>query len=159
MRCTHGGRMRHDLDDIDRRILDLLRENARRTVADIAEHVSLSPAPVRRRIDRLETLGVITGYTVVVDDAKLGQRLEAFTELRFAGNASLEEISSTVSRLPEVRTLFMTAGDPDALVWLSVTDLTDLKRVVDTLRRTRPVIGTKTLMVLDSWTRPLGARF
>lgn len=150
--------MRPDLDDIDRQILDLLRADARRTVADIAQRVSLSAAPVKRRIDRLEALGVITGYTVVVDDAKLGARLEAFTELSFAGNASLEEISATVTRLPEVRTLFMTAGDPDALVWLSVTDLVDLKRIVDTLRRSKSVTGTKTLMVLDSWSRPLDAR-
>ena len=150
--------MRPDLDDIDRQILDLLRADARRTVADIAQRVSLSAAPVKRRIDRLEALGVITGYTVVVDDAKLGARLEAFTELRFAGTASLEEISATVTRLPEVRTLFMTAGDPDALVWLSVTDLADLKRIVDTLRRSKSVTGTKTLMVLDSWSRPLDAR-
>jgi Lrp/AsnC family leucine-responsive transcriptional regulator len=144
----------HELDEIDWQILDLLRSDARRTVADIAKRVSLSQAPVKRRIDRLEAMGVITGYTVLVDQTKLGQRLEAFTELRFAGNASPDEITATVSRLPEARALFMTAGDPDALVWLQVQDLDDLKRVIDRLRRSEKVTGTKTLMVLDTRTPP-----
>jgi Lrp/AsnC family leucine-responsive transcriptional regulator len=141
-----------ELDEIDRQILELLRRDARRTVADIARRVSLSAAPVKRRIDRLEAIGVITGYTVVVDDAKLGRHLEAFVELKFAGNASVDEISSSVDSLTEVRALFMTAGDPDALVWLSVEDLSDLRRIVNHLRRHPRVTGTKTLMVLDTWT-------
>jgi DNA-binding Lrp family transcriptional regulator len=143
-----------NLDDIDREILALLYENARRTVADIAARVNLSPAPVKRRIDQLEATGVIKGYTVVVDHERLGDRLEAFTELRFAGNASVEDISATVAGMPEVRAFFTTAGDTDALVWLSVADLADLKRVIDRLRRSGRVTGTKTLMVIDKWTPP-----
>jgi Lrp/AsnC family leucine-responsive transcriptional regulator len=145
---------RPTLDDTDRQILALLHENARRTVADIAERVNLSPAPVKRRIDHLEASGVIKGYTLIVDHEQLDDRLEAFTELRFMGNASVEDISATVAGMPEVRALFTTAGDPDALVWLSVADLTDLKRVVDRLRRSGRVTGTKTLMVIDKWTPP-----
>jgi DNA-binding Lrp family transcriptional regulator len=144
----------HDLDDIDRQIIELLRADARRTVADIAKRVNLSQAPVKRRIDRLEALGVIIGYTVLVDPAKLGQRLEAFTELRFTGKTNVEEIMATTSRLPEVRAMFTTAGDPDALLWLEVQDLGDLKRVIDRLRRSGRVTGTKTLMVIDRWTPP-----
>jgi Lrp/AsnC family transcriptional regulator, leucine-responsive regulatory protein len=141
-----------ELDDVDRRILDLLREDARRTVTDIARRVSLSAAPVKRRIDRLEEIGVIAGYTVVLDEAKLGRHIDAFVELKFAGHASVEEISATVESLSQVRALFMTAGDPDALVWLSVEDLSELKRSVNQLRRSQLITGTKTLMVLDTWT-------
>ncbi len=50
-------------DDIDRKIIGLLREDARRTVRDISKRVDLTVAPVRRRIDRLESTGVIEGYT------------------------------------------------------------------------------------------------
>jgi len=143
-----------ELDDIDRRILDLLRADARRTVADIAARVNLSPAPVKRRIDRLEATGVITGYTALVDPGKLGQRLDAFVELRFAGDTNVEEITGTTTSLPEVRAVFTIAGDPDALVWVRVQDLGDLKRVIDRLRRSGRVTGTKTLMVMDMWTPP-----
>jgi DNA-binding Lrp family transcriptional regulator len=68
---------------------------------------------------------------------------EAFIELKFAGTASIEEISSSVERLPQVRALFMTAGDPDALVWLGVEDLSHLKRIVNELRRNKRITGTR----------------
>jgi DNA-binding Lrp family transcriptional regulator len=145
------------LDDIDLQIVALLRENARRTLGDIGRHVSLSAPAVKRRIDRLEAAGVITGYTVVVDDAKLGRPLEAFTELRFAGNTEVADIAGVARGLPEVQAVFTIAGDPDALVWIRVKDVKDLTRVIDLLRRSGRVTGTKTLMVLDTWTQGLAA--
>ena len=130
------------LDEVDRAILELLAEDARRTVADIADRVNLSPAPVRRRIDRLERMGVIAGYTVVLDHAKVGAAIEAFTEL-------LE----TVGRLPEVEDVFTTAGDPDALARIRVDDMDHLQEVINKLRKSGKVTGTKTLMVLGRWSR------
>jgi Lrp/AsnC family leucine-responsive transcriptional regulator len=142
-----------DLDATDIEIIDLLRSDARRTLADIGERVSLSSAAVKRRIDRLERDGVITGYTVLVDHGKLGQPLQAFTELRFAGNLPVDEIARVGEGIPEVQTIFTTAGDPDALAWIRVRDVEDLKRVIDLLRRSGRVTGTKTLMVLGTSTR------
>ena len=142
------------VDDTDRQIIALLRENGRRTVADIAERVSLSAAPVKRRIDRLERLGVITGYTVQLDHSKLGSSVEAFTELRFTGSGDVDEIVAALSELPEVREVFTIAGDTDALVRIRVDDMEHLKRIVNVMRRSGRVTGTKTLMVLDRWSRP-----
>jgi Lrp/AsnC family leucine-responsive transcriptional regulator len=144
-----------ELDIIDHQILELLSRNARRTMADIAERVSLSPSAVTRRIDRLERDGVISGYTVVIDHAKAGRPLQAFTEVRFSGTADLEEIRATASTLPEVQAVFATAGDPDALVWLRVPDVERLGHVIEQLRRSGRVTGTKTLIVVDTWTRRL----
>jgi DNA-binding Lrp family transcriptional regulator len=141
------------IDDTDRAILALLRENARRTVADIATRVNLSPAPVKRRIERLERLGVIVGYTVVTDETKLEGAVEAFTELRYVGTADFEAIVAVVSEIPEVQEIFTIAGDPDALVRIRVHDVDHLKHVVNILRRTEHVTGTKTLMVLDRWSQ------
>ncbi len=139
-----------DLDATDLEIIELLRRDARRTFADIAERVALSAPAVKRRVDRLEREGFITGYTVRVDHAKLGQPLQAFTELRFAGNSTVDEIAGIAGDIPEVQTIFTTAGDPDALAWIRVRDVDDLKRVIDLLRRSGRVTGTKTLMVLGT---------
>jgi Lrp/AsnC family leucine-responsive transcriptional regulator len=105
---------------------------------------------VKRRVDRLEQDRVITGYTVLVDHARLGQPLQAFTELRFTGNSPVDEIAGIAHDIPEVQTIFTTAGDPDALAWIRVKDVEDLKRVIDLLRRSGHVTGTKTLMVLGT---------
>lgn len=138
------------LDETDLEIIELLREDARRTLADVAERVSLSAPAVKRRVDRLERERVITGYTVQVDHALLGRPLQAFTELRFAGNLPVDQIAGIAAGIPEVQTIFTTAGDPDALAWIRVRDVDDLKRVIDLLRRSGRVTGTKTLMVLGT---------
>lgn len=142
-----------NLDAVDRQIIDLLRTDARRTVRDIAEEVHLSPAPVKRRIDRMERLGVIAGYTVVLDESKVQPALEAFTELRFEGDTDVEQMLSAAMRMPEVLEAYTTAGDPDLLVRLRVDDVVALQRVVNQLRRSGQVTGTKTLMVLGRWYR------
>lgn len=139
-----------ELDATDLEIVDLLREDARRTLADVGERVSLSAPAVKRRVDRLERDGVIVGYTALVDHALLGRPLQAFTELRFAGNLPVDQIAGIARDIPEVQTIFTTAGDPDALAWIRVRDVDDLKRVIDLLRRSGRVTGTKTLMVLGS---------
>ncbi|HEX3909230.1 MAG TPA: Lrp/AsnC family transcriptional regulator [Solirubrobacteraceae bacterium] len=139
-----------ELDATDLEIIELLRADARRTLADVAARVSLSAPAVKRRIDRLERERVITGYTVQVDHALLGRPLQAFTELRFAGNLPVDQIAGIAAGIPEVQTIFTTAGDPDALAWIRVRDVEDLKRVIDLLRRSGRVTGTKTLMVLGT---------
>lgn len=141
------------VDDVDRAILELLLENGRRTVTEIAERVNLSPAPVKRRIDRLERIGVITGYTAIIDQSRLGAGFEAFAELRFAGTTKVAAITAAATSLPEVIEVFTVAGDPDALVRIRVNSVQHLEQVVDNLRRNGQVIGTKTLMVLGSWRR------
>lgn len=146
------------IDGTDLEILDLLTKDARRTLADIGKAVSLSAPAVKRRVARLEDLGVIRGFTVVIDHEKLGRPIEAFTELRFGGKAKVADIAGIAAELPEVDAVYTTAGDPDALVHLRVQDVADLTRVIDLLRRSGKVTGTKTLMVLASETETAANR-
>lgn len=146
------------LDDTDLRILELLRSDARRTIADIAASVNLSAAPVKRRIDRMERLGVIAGYTVLVNEAKMGPSIDAFAELRIPGTAAIDEIVGAVIGIAEVTEVFTLAGDPDALVRIRIDDVDHLKQVINQLRLSGTFTGTKTLMVLDHWSRARDAR-
>ena len=72
---------RHELDHIDAKILNLLRENARMPLKEIAEHVFLSSPAVSARIERLEKEGYITGYQVKLNPALLGYPIKAFINL------------------------------------------------------------------------------
>ncbi|MEV4470628.1 Lrp/AsnC family transcriptional regulator [Nonomuraea salmonea] len=142
-----------EVDDIDHQVLRLLREDGRRTFSEMAERIGLSVAAVKRRVDRLKELGVITGFAVQIDYAKLGWGIEAFTELRYPGTTPVAEIIRTATDVPEVQAVFTIAGDPDALIHVRVRDLGHLQQVIDRLRRAGNVTGTKTLLVLGSWTR------
>jgi DNA-binding Lrp family transcriptional regulator len=138
------------LDETDQSILRHLTEDARVSASEIGRRVRLSPAAAKRRIDRLEYLGIITGYTATIDYAKLGNAIQAFVELRFDGSTKVGDIDRTVADVPEVIEAFTTAGDPDALARIRVNDLDHLKQVIDRIRRTGRVTGTKTLIVLGS---------
>jgi DNA-binding Lrp family transcriptional regulator len=143
-----------DPDGIDHAIVDLLLLDGRATLAELGKAVGLSAPAVKRRLDRLEEGGVITGYTARVDHAKLGRTIEAFTELRFGGKTKVADIAGVAADLPEVEAVHTLAGDPDALVHLRVRDVADLTRVIDLLRRSGRVTGTKTLIVLASEINP-----
>jgi Lrp/AsnC family leucine-responsive transcriptional regulator len=141
------------VDDVDRQILLLLGENARRTFGDIGSHVGLTAPAIKRRVDRLERTGVIQSYTAVINPALLGQTLEAVVELRFAGRTRVHDIENIAPDVPQIRAIFTVAGDPDALAWIRVGDVQELKTVVDQLRNGAEITGTKTLIVLDRSTR------
>ena len=66
---------------------------------------------------------------------------------------SKEGISGLAASTPDVEAVFTIAGDPDALVWIRIQNVAHLRRVIDQLRRSGRVTGTKTLMVLDTWRR------
>lgn len=142
-----------DIDEIDERLLRLLVDDGRRTFSDMATDVGLSVGAVKRRVDRMRTAGVITGFTAQIDQSKLGWGVEAFTEVRFGGRTRVADIIDTARNLAEVQAVYTIAGDPDALVHLRVRDMNHLQDVIDGLRRTGQVTGTKTLMVLGHWIR------
>ncbi len=140
------------IDATDRQIIELLRQDGRMSVAEISRAVSLSPAPVARRIERLEQTGVIRGYTALIDDHLSGS-VEAFTEIRLMGNVETTEVAKILRDLPEIISFYTIAGDPDALVRIRVEDVDHLQRVVNTMRRTGKLTASKTLIVMHSWNR------
>ncbi|MBZ4014284.1 MULTISPECIES: Lrp/AsnC family transcriptional regulator [Streptomyces] len=142
-----------EVDDIDHRLLRLLREDGRRTFSEMSAEVGLSVAAVKRRVDRLKDIGVITGFAAQIDQSKLGWGIEAFVELRYAGTTRVNEIVRSAYNVPEVQAVFTIAGDPDALIQVRVRDIAHLQQVIDGLRSAGRVTGTKTLMVLGSWSR------
>jgi Lrp/AsnC family transcriptional regulator, leucine-responsive regulatory protein len=150
--------MEAQIDGTDIEIVELLLADGRRTLADLGSAVGLSAPAVKRRLARLEELGVILGYTARVDHAKLGRPIEAFTELRFAGDTEVSKIAGVADGISEVDTIYTIAGDPDALVHLRVRDLAGLTGAIDKLRRSGRVTGTKTLMVLDTHEPRAGRR-
>ncbi|POX40656.1 AsnC family transcriptional regulator [Streptomyces sp. Ru73] len=141
------------VDEIDHRLLRLLREDGRRTFSEMSAEVGLSVAAVKRRVDRLRDIGVITGFAAQIDQSKLGWGIEAFVELRYAGTTRVNEIVRSAYNVPEVQAVFTIAGDPDALIQVRVRDIAHLQQVIDGLRSAGRVTGTKTLMVLGSWSR------
>ncbi|MEV6902615.1 Lrp/AsnC family transcriptional regulator [Amycolatopsis sp. NPDC051372] len=145
------------VDDIDLRLVEFLRLDGRRSYADMAAEVGLSLPAVKRRVDRLQAAGVITGFTAQIDYTKLGWNIEAFTELRYTGRTRPPDIERLARDLPEVRAVYLIAGDPDALCHIRARDVTHLRQVIDAIRVSGGVVGTKTFITLGSSTEAVEA--
>jgi DNA-binding Lrp family transcriptional regulator len=139
------------LDQTDHKILALLRENSRRTLADIGGHVSLSVAAVKRRVGRLERDGVIKGYTARIDSSLLGEAIEVVMEVYCADRTSPGDIRPSFEHLDEVVTGFTVSGEPDVLLRLRVDSVSHLEEVVERVRRDPNVVRTRTMLVLSTF--------
>jgi Lrp/AsnC family leucine-responsive transcriptional regulator len=137
-----------DIDAVDRQILQLLRDDARRSITNIAASVNLTAAPVKRRIERLEREGVIAGYTAIVDYERLGTSIEAYSELRITGSANAPDLLERLLALPEVEECSIVTGDADLLLRIRVPDTTGLRRLVTVLRHIPEVTWTNTMISL-----------
>jgi DNA-binding Lrp family transcriptional regulator len=138
------------MDEIDRQIVALLREDARRSFLDIGGHVHLSAPAVKRRVDRLERDGVILGYAAVVDPLAYGWRAEAFVDLYCEGNMSAEAIRKAVEPEGGVVSAHTVAGEASALLHVRAQDTKDLELALERIRSTEGVTRTVTEVVLST---------
>ena len=138
------------MDEIDHRIVALLRENARRSFQDIGSNVSLSAPAVKRRVDRLEREGVIRGYSANLDPAAFGWNTHAFVELFCEGSMSGEEVREAVTAHPEVEGAYTIAGAPSAILHLRAADTAHLETALERIRDIQGVTRTQTQVVLST---------
>lgn len=127
--------MEVDLDELDRKIVAVLREDGRITVTDLAKRVGMSKTPCQMRMRRLIDSGVIRGFRAIVDPARLGLDHVAFAEVKLSDTreAALNEFNSAVRRIPEVEECHMIASSFDYLLKVRTADI----------RRYRVVLGEK----------------
>lgn len=138
------------MDQIDRQIVALMREDARRSFRDIGERVSLSAPAVKRRVDRLEHDGVIKGYTVTVDHSAFGWHAHAFVDLFCEGGMSGSEVRDAVAGHPEVEGVYTVAGAASAILHLRAEDNQHLEQTLERIRETDGVLRTQTQIVLST---------
>ncbi|EGF89458.1 asnC family protein [Asticcacaulis biprosthecium C19] len=113
-----------ELDDTDRRILRLLRENAHLTTQDIADKVGLSQTPCWSRIKRMEEAGVISGYVALLDAEKIGRPLSVIIEINLEqhDDEKIEAFSRHLAQQPEITDAYLTTGEYDYVIIAAVED-------------------------------------
>jgi DNA-binding Lrp family transcriptional regulator len=138
------------MDETNRQIVALMRENARRSFQDIGKNVGLSAPAVKRRVDRLEADGVIRGYTTVIDPHAAGWHAEAFVDLYCEGGMSGEAIKRVVETEPRVASAHTVAGEASAMLHVMAEDTKDLELALERIRNTQGISRTVTEVVLST---------
>lgn len=138
------------MDDIDRKIVALLRTDARRSFQDIGTHVSLSAPAVKRRVDRLQADGVIRSYAAVVDPAAMGWHTHAVVALYCEGRMNGAEVRDAIEPIPEVESAYTVAGEASAILHVRAEDTQHLEEALERIRDTPGVRRTHTQVVLSA---------
>jgi DNA-binding Lrp family transcriptional regulator len=137
------------LDRVDHRIIALLQRNARSSFAEIGAEVGLSAPAVKRRVDRLRTDDVITGFTARVDPAALGWTTEAYIELFCRARTSPAEVFAIAAKHPQVASACTISGEADALLHVRATGVQDFERTLELISAEPAVVRTRSVIVLS----------
>src|SRR5579862_3567800 len=113
------------IDDKDKAILELLQENAKLTVREIASRVHLSPTPVHERIKRMEDAGIIRQYAALLDHSKVKKALMAicFVSLKEHNKRSGAKFIKTINELREVIECYNISGEFDFMLKVAVENM------------------------------------
>ena len=133
-------------DDTDQRLVTLLRENARRPVAELARHLGLARTTVQARIERLESTGVITGYTLK-SSAAARPPLQAPVLMSIEPRSG-PEVLARLRSLPGVEVVHTTSGRFDLLAQVVAQSTAELDETIDRIAEARGVRSSESLIHL-----------
>ena len=138
-----------DLDDLDRRLISLLRADGRAPVTNLARQLGVTRATVNSRIDRLLESAHILGFTVRVKDSYGDDAVRAMTLIEVEGRTTNEVIKQRRG-MPELQALHTTNGGWDLVAEIHTETLRDFDRVLGQIRSVDGVINSESSLLLNS---------
>ena len=137
--------MSHRLDEVDEKIIAMLKNNARLSFIEIGRALNLSEGAVRRRVKRLVDLGVIKRFTVEIEK---GEAVRALTLISVEANTPTPEIAEKLASVKGVDTVYEVTGEYDAVALISVPGMLELNKCIEEIRGTEGVKATNTVIIL-----------
>jgi DNA-binding Lrp family transcriptional regulator len=135
------------MDEIDHRLIALLRSDARASLSELAKKLGVSRGTVQNRMRRLVSDGVIAGFTVRLRNAS-AERIRAIMLVEVAGR-STNKVAQALKGLPEIRELHSTNGPFDLVAEIEVGNLADFDRVLSKVRMIDGVARSETSLLLS----------
>lgn len=139
------------IDEFDRRIIHHLTLDGRMSINQLSERISLSQTPVTRRVKKLEDHKVITGYTALVDETRLGFGFSVFVSVRLEKQIDdkLARFEQRISTMPEVVDCWLMTGNYDYLLRVVTRNIEDFEKfLLGELTRTEGVASIESSIPL-----------
>lgn len=140
------------LDKYDKSILSLIQRRGRITNQRIADHVSLSPAPCLRRVDKLESAGIIRQYVALADREKLGLSVLVYIHISLNDHHAdtVDSFNRFVERSESILECYSVSGEYDYLIRVVASDVRTLESfIMEQLLQTNTVRSANTSFVLN----------
>jgi len=138
------------MDDLDHRLIALLRGNARASVASLAKRLGVARGTVQNRMAKLEADGTIVGYTVRLKPDVQEQHIRAFISIAAEGN-QVDAVVKALRGDPAVASLHSTNGRWDLVAELRADNLASFDRVLARISRTPGVSSSETSLLLSTF--------
>jgi DNA-binding Lrp family transcriptional regulator len=133
------------MDDLDRRILNILRRDARTPYTEIAERVGTSEGTVRNRVERMTEDGVIERFTVATRTGNI----KAMVEITVAVDVNTTGVSEQMAEWEEVDFVWQVSGEEDIVLVVDAADTKGVNDLITQCREMEEVQSTKTRLILD----------
>ena len=139
------------MEDLDRRIVSLLRSDGRMSYTDLGKAMGLSTSAVHQRVRRLEERGVLKGYAAVVDYAELGLPLTAFISITPLEPAAPDDIPDRLRDISEIDACHSVAGEENYILKARVRTPGDLEVLLARIRAAANVATRTTVVLSTPW--------
>ncbi len=136
------------MDDTDKQIIKLLKDDARAGYAEIGAKVGLSEGAVRKRIKILSDQGIIRKFTVKIG---LAEGAQAIAMLAINPSLPTQELSKKILEIPNVETIYEVTGEYDVVAVISGMSVMEVNECIEKIRRVDGIQKTNTMIVLRSW--------
>ncbi|MEA3135405.1 MAG: hypothetical protein QOG17_3251 [Gammaproteobacteria bacterium] len=137
------------MDDLDRQLIGLLRDNARTPAASLAKSLKVARGTVQNRLAKLERDGTIAGYTIRLRPKIDEQRIVALMTIAVEGNR-VEAVLRTLRGDPSIVTLYTTNGRWDLVAEIRTDSLQSFDQELSRIRRIEGISGTETSLLLST---------
>jgi DNA-binding Lrp family transcriptional regulator len=138
------------MDETDHRLLALLRQDARMSIATLAARLKVSRGTVTNRMDKLQQDGVIVGYTVRLRPDVQQDMIKAWTSIAVEGNQSRSVVAHLLGE-PNLAALHDTNGRWDLLAELRADNLQELGKTLERVRLIKGISSTETSIHLETY--------
>lgn len=132
------------MDDTDRKLLRLLKGDARASFVDLARVLGTSEGTVRARVKRLQEDGVVRRFTVQT----AGSNVKSLVEVRLGGNVNTGKVAAEIASWPDVERVWEVAGDYDVIAVVDVESTAALNDIIDRIRRFPETESTRSRLIL-----------
>jgi len=135
----------YELNELDYKIIELLRKNSRMTYQEMGKTLGLSEGAIRRRVKKLIENKIIKQFTIKVD---LGQRVRAMSMISVSPGYSTPSVTEKLSKLEGVEEVYEVTGEYDAVAIIAVRSVNELNKCIEDVRKTEGVRNTNTMIIL-----------
>ncbi len=142
--------MKKELDDIDKNIIRILQENARTSYREIQDKLGISIGTIHNRISKLKENQIIEGYTLKLNNFKLGYKLTFLIRVSIDGKYTAEVLDEIKER-PEVCSIFHTTGEQSAALICRFKESEDVHKFIRELNEKEYITRTISNMVLKEY--------